>query len=83
MVLPHSSVDTPVFMPVGTQGTMKGLTPEQLGTSHNSSFLKTRAGNHKKAEFRAAKNSRFFPVKLAPPPTTTFYNTTFKVENIN
>ncbi|CAF0851720.1 unnamed protein product [Adineta steineri] len=23
-------IDTPVFMPVGTQGTLKGLTPEQL-----------------------------------------------------
>jgi len=28
--LPHHSVDTPVFMPVGTQGTMKGLTTEEL-----------------------------------------------------
>lgn len=25
MILPHGVVDTPVFMPVGTQGTMKGL----------------------------------------------------------
>jgi queuine tRNA-ribosyltransferase len=23
-------IETPVFMPVGTQGTLKGLTPEQL-----------------------------------------------------
>lgn len=43
MLLPHSLVDTPVFMPVGTQGTMKGLTPEQLGkdnkpASQNSHF---------------------------------------------
>ena len=30
MKLPHHVVDTPVFMPVGTQGTMKGVTPEQL-----------------------------------------------------
>ncbi len=30
MELPHSIVDTPVFMPVGTQGTMKGVTPDQL-----------------------------------------------------
>ena len=30
MVLPHHAVDTPVFMPVGTQGTMKGVTPKQL-----------------------------------------------------
>ncbi|XP_002736484.1 queuine tRNA-ribosyltransferase catalytic subunit 1-like [Saccoglossus kowalevskii] len=28
--LPHHTVDTPVFMPVGTQGTMKGLTTKQL-----------------------------------------------------
>jgi tRNA-guanine family transglycosylase len=28
--LPHAVVDTPVFMPVGTQGTLKGLVPEQL-----------------------------------------------------
>ena len=30
MVLPHHTVDTPVFMPVGTQGTLKGMTPDQL-----------------------------------------------------
>ncbi|XP_076092505.1 queuine tRNA-ribosyltransferase catalytic subunit 1-like [Mytilus galloprovincialis] len=30
MTLPHSIVETPVFMPVGTQGTLKGLLPEQL-----------------------------------------------------
>jgi len=28
--LPHGVVDTPVFMPVGTQGTIKGLTPQQV-----------------------------------------------------
>src|SRR4051794_6695476 len=27
---PHGPVDTPVFMPVGTQATVKGLTPQQL-----------------------------------------------------
>ncbi len=30
LILPHSSVPTPIFMPVGTQGTMKGLTTAQL-----------------------------------------------------
>ncbi|KAI5091046.1 queuine tRNA-ribosyltransferase catalytic subunit 1 [Silurus meridionalis] len=30
LTLPHGSVNTPVFMPVGTQGTMKGITAEQL-----------------------------------------------------
>lgn len=28
--LPHYHVDTPIFMPVGTQGTIKGLTSQQL-----------------------------------------------------
>ncbi|MBT8407154.1 MAG: tRNA-guanine transglycosylase, partial [Deltaproteobacteria bacterium] len=27
---PHGVVSTPVFMPVGTRGTVKGLTPEDL-----------------------------------------------------
>lgn len=28
--LPHGYIDTPTFMPVGTYGTVKGLTPEEL-----------------------------------------------------
>jgi len=32
MVTPHGEVATPVFMPVGTQGSVKGLTPEQVRT---------------------------------------------------
>src|SRR5438874_13835704 len=27
---PHGVVETPMFMPVGTQATVKGLTPDQL-----------------------------------------------------
>ena len=30
LITPHGTVETPVFMPVGTQGTVKGLTPDQL-----------------------------------------------------
>jgi queuine tRNA-ribosyltransferase len=30
IVTPHGKVQTPAFMPVGTQGTVKGLTPETL-----------------------------------------------------
>ncbi|KAI9309050.1 queuine tRNA-ribosyltransferase [Cunninghamella echinulata] len=30
LTLPHGPVNTPVFMPVGTQGTLKGVTPQQL-----------------------------------------------------
>ena len=28
--LPHGNVETPIFMPVGTQGTIKGLLPRQV-----------------------------------------------------
>ena len=28
--LPHGVVETPIFMPVGTQATVKGLTPQQI-----------------------------------------------------
>jgi queuine tRNA-ribosyltransferase len=30
LATPHGSVETPIFMPVGTQATVKGLTPEML-----------------------------------------------------
>ena len=30
MTLPHVAASTPMFMPVGTQGTVKGLTSQQL-----------------------------------------------------
>jgi queuine tRNA-ribosyltransferase len=30
LVLPHGEVPTPVFMPVGTQGTVKTMTPQEL-----------------------------------------------------
>ena len=30
LTLPHYTASTPMFMPVGTQGTVKGLTTKQL-----------------------------------------------------
>lgn len=30
LTLPHGVVETPIFMPVGTQATVKGLTPDQI-----------------------------------------------------
>src|SRR3954452_12248854 len=30
---PHGAVETPIFMPVGTQATVKGLTPDQLAAA--------------------------------------------------
>jgi queuine tRNA-ribosyltransferase len=33
VVTPHGAFDTPAFMPVGTQGSIKGLTPDQVGAT--------------------------------------------------
>jgi tRNA-guanine family transglycosylase len=35
LLLPHGNVRTPVFMPVGTKGTIKGLSTEQLDASEH------------------------------------------------
>ena len=39
MHLPHGDVETPVFMPVGTQGTVKTLTPEELKEEVKTSLI--------------------------------------------
>jgi queuine tRNA-ribosyltransferase len=36
---PHGAVETPVFMPVGTQATVKGLTPEQVRATGTTMIL--------------------------------------------
>lgn len=36
---PHGSFDTPAFMPVGTRGTVKGLTPEQVARTGSQIVL--------------------------------------------
>ncbi|MDP6546205.1 MAG: tRNA guanosine(34) transglycosylase Tgt [Phycisphaerae bacterium] len=36
---PHGQVQTPVFMPVGTAGTVKGVTPEQLTAAGSQMIL--------------------------------------------
>ncbi|HKZ72391.1 MAG TPA: tRNA guanosine(34) transglycosylase Tgt, partial [Nitrospirota bacterium] len=33
LTTPHGTVDTPVFMPVGTAGSVKGVTPEEVRDS--------------------------------------------------
>src|SRR5437899_12855665 len=33
LVTTHGTVETPVFMPVGTQATVKGLTPDQIAAT--------------------------------------------------
>lgn len=39
MHLPHGDVETPVFMPVGTQATVKAMTPEELKTEVKSDII--------------------------------------------
>src|SRR4051812_823218 len=36
---PHGSFDTPAFMPVGTQATVKGLTPEAVAATGSRIIL--------------------------------------------
>src|SRR6187399_792763 len=57
MTTPHGVVETPQFMPVGTQGTVKGLTPEMVrdvGATTilgNTYHLSLRPGDELIAEF--------------------------------
>jgi queuine tRNA-ribosyltransferase len=39
MWTPHGSVETPAFMPVGTQATVKGLTPDQVRSTGTEMIL--------------------------------------------
>ena len=39
LTTPHGSVETPIFMPVGTQATVKGVTPEQLAATGSRMIL--------------------------------------------
>src|SRR5881275_1575423 len=39
LTLPHGSVETPVFMPVGTQGTVRALSPNDLRAAGASLVL--------------------------------------------
>ncbi|MCC7341770.1 MAG: tRNA-guanine transglycosylase, partial [Bryobacterales bacterium] len=36
---PHGAVETPVFMPVGTQATVKGLTPDHLSAELDAKII--------------------------------------------
>jgi queuine tRNA-ribosyltransferase len=39
LTTPHGQVDTPIFMPVGTAGSVKGVTPDQLTASGSRMIL--------------------------------------------
>ena len=52
LVTPHGTVETPVFMPVGTQGAIRSLTPHHLSQTGsqiilaNTYHLSQRPGEH-------------------------------------
>src|SRR3954465_8234673 len=56
LTLPHAAFETPMFMPVGTQATVKGLTPDQLRAAGarivlgNTYHLTLRPGDERIAE---------------------------------
>src|SRR3954454_1315124 len=39
LLTPHGPVETPAFMPVGTQATVKGITPDQLRATGTQMLL--------------------------------------------
>src|SRR5580704_1019310 len=56
LTTPHAAFDTPMFMPVGTQATVKGITPDQLKSVGaeiilgNTYHLALRPGDERVAE---------------------------------
>ena len=53
----HGQVDTPAFMPVGTQASVKGLTPEQIRRT-GEAHLEARADERKELRRKAGKKGR-------------------------
>lgn len=57
MTLPHGEVDLPIFMPVGTKGTMKGITSEEMHSINcklllsNTYHLESKPGSKYLKEF--------------------------------
>ena len=62
---PHGSIETPIFMPVGTQATVKSMTPEELKEIGSQSVqnITERIDRAYKLFFRNQKHN----VRSAPP----------------
>ena len=43
---PHGDIQTPIFMPVGTQATVKAMTPDELKSIPKVSFVVMKTGTH-------------------------------------
>ena len=57
---PHGDIQTPVFMPVGTQATVKSMTPEELKEIDAQIILSN-------TYLKISKNSSLGSPKLIPP----------------
>ena len=54
---PHGVVETPIFMPVGTQATVKGLTPDQLDERRRPHHPRQHLSSHAAARRRAHRRT--------------------------
>ena len=50
-VTPHGAVQTPAFMPVGTQATVKGLTPDALRATGAEIVLELKSQDYGSRDF--------------------------------
>src|SRR5437899_11855922 len=70
LTLAHGVVETPIFMPVGTQATVKGLTPQQLEEAGaqillgNTYHLALRPGDDLIAELGGLHRFMHWPLPL-------------------
>ena len=71
---PHGVIETPVFMPVGTQATVKTMTPEELKDCgaqiilSNTYHLHLRPGEELVRRAGGATRKNTFPVTFPPSP---------------
>ena len=79
----HGSFDTPAFMPVGTQGTIKGLLPDQVAaTGAQFAFAPGARVRHVHAHSLAAYLYKKTPKDFIPDGTTQHQFTINVVKNL-
>ena len=61
--LPHGAVETPIFMPVGTQGSVKTLHPAELELLGSSAMRRTPLGLVVWSPFRSPKRAWLYDMK--------------------
>ena len=77
LTTPHGVIETPVFMPVGTQATVKGLTPEMLKEA-----IQSISESSVKEEPKKFKNSEFISPIYGVMENNLEYPTVKKSETV-